>query len=83
MTEKIREQIKALRKAGESITSWGGRYGTYAPLEKHLTNSADTMEAMLKVVEAAEHIKFDANESVNSPGKDLLEALANLKGEGE
>ena len=71
----IQEQIDALR---ESLTVLDDPHH-FAAIARNMSESADTMTAMLAVVEAAEpfrHIWTDDNSA-----KELDEALSNLKGE--
>jgi len=80
--DKIRKLISGLRTYDEACEPEDGWYIAYDDLQK----SADTMEAMLKVVEAAEIFSDDMS-CTDTECKHkvcvLNKALANLKGEGE
>ena len=80
--DKIRKFISDLRTYDEGCEPADGWYVAYDDLQK----SANTMEAMLKVVEAAENVlknKAYYNVFNTKPVENLQQALANLKGEGE
>ena len=72
--DKIRGQIEALNKCING--------GANEHLVGLLTPVRDTMEAMLKVVEAAEPV-VKAYMGYAEDIEPLVKAIANLKGEGE
>ena len=74
--DKIREQIERLRQYNPPDRAIDGQRQIAVDIQA----AADTMEAMLKVVEAAQNI-LPAFASTPQE-RDLMEALANLKGEG-
>lgn len=75
--DDIREQIDGLDGLLYSIrksTNWGKEYGTYAPLERQVSELKDTMEKLLAVYEAAE--KYCTDTGMFPPEGLLIDAVA-------
>jgi len=76
MTDKIQEQIDYLQLASKSIVAWGKRCGTYAPLERSLSKSADTMTKLNAVYNSARAVLDLQDEFTLADLKQRVEALS-------
>ena len=81
--DKIREQITSLRTVQKCVYL-AAEAEPAKDISQRCGSAAGTMEAMLKVVEAAEKISIANSWEVHHKAiAELRDTIANLKGEGE